>query len=76
MCIKRCLLPFRNTETLVHLLKGCLGTGILAMPEAFKYSGMATGIVSTIIIGFLCTYCLHVLVSHEIIQTKIRKQKF
>lgn len=57
---------YRNAETLIHLLKGCLGTGILAMPEAFKYSGMSTGIVSTLIIGFLCTYCLHVLVSSDL----------
>lgn len=49
-------------ETLVHLLKGALGTGILAMPEAFKYAGLLNGFVSTILIGILCTYCLHVLV--------------
>lgn len=53
---------FRNTETLIHLLKGSLGTGILAMPNAFYNSGYVTGVIATIIIGFLCTYCLHVLV--------------
>ncbi|XP_047364314.1 proton-coupled amino acid transporter-like protein CG1139 [Vespa velutina] len=54
--------PTSNAETLIHLLKGSLGTGILAMPNAFCNSGLATGAVATVIIGTLCTYCLHVLV--------------
>ncbi|KAJ8919645.1 hypothetical protein NQ315_006172 [Exocentrus adspersus] len=62
--------PTTNAETLIHLLKGCLGTGILAMPEAFKFSGMANGIVSTILIGALCTYCLHVLVRAQYVLCK------
>jgi proton-coupled amino acid transporter len=61
---------FRNVETLIHLLKGCLGTGILAMPEAFKNSGIFNGLVSTFIIGVLCTYCLHVLVKSQYILCK------
>ncbi|XP_026688854.1 proton-coupled amino acid transporter-like protein CG1139 [Diaphorina citri] len=52
-----------NNETLIHLLKGSLGTGILAMPNAFVNSGLVIGTVGTILIGILCTYCLHVLVS-------------
>lgn len=51
-----------NTETLIHLLKGALGTGILAMPQAFYFAGYLSGIISTIVIGILCTYCLHILV--------------
>lgn len=54
---------YRNNETLIHLLKGSLGTGILAMPNAFYNSGLLIGTVGTILIGILCTYCLHVLVS-------------
>ena len=30
----------RNTECLMHLLKGMLGTGILAMPVAYKNGGL------------------------------------
>lgn len=52
----------RDKETLIHLLKGCLGTGILAMPNAFGNAGLALGTVATVLIGILCTYCLHVLV--------------
>ncbi|CAH1366374.1 proton-coupled amino acid transporter-like protein CG1139 isoform X1 [Tenebrio molitor] len=62
--------PTTNVETLIHLLKGCLGTGILAMPEAFKNSGIFNGLVSTFIIGVLCTYCLHVLVKSQYILCK------
>ena len=53
----------RNAETLIHLLKGSLGTGILAMPNAFFKAGLVIGFVGTIFIGSLCTYCIHVLVS-------------
>ncbi|XP_008211722.2 proton-coupled amino acid transporter-like protein CG1139 [Nasonia vitripennis] len=57
--------PTTNTETLIHLLKGSLGTGILAMPNAFCNSGLVTGTVATVIIGILCTYCLHILVKAQ-----------
>jgi len=56
---------YRNFETLVHLLKGSLGTGILAMPNAFYNSGLLVGVIATIIIGILCTYCLHILVKAQ-----------
>ncbi|XP_044254420.1 proton-coupled amino acid transporter-like protein CG1139 [Tribolium madens] len=62
--------PTTNIETLIHLLKGCLGTGILAMPEAFKNSGLLNGLVSTFLIGALCTYCLHVLVQAQYVMCK------
>ncbi|XP_065332767.1 proton-coupled amino acid transporter-like protein CG1139 [Cloeon dipterum] len=54
--------PTTNKETLIHLLKGSLGTGILAMPFAFHNAGLILGLFGTIFIGSLCTYCLHVLV--------------
>lgn len=57
--------PTTNTETLIHLLKGSLGTGILAMPEAFKNSGLIVGSICTVIIGIICTYCLHILVKAQ-----------
>ncbi|EDW78915.1 uncharacterized protein Dwil_GK11241 [Drosophila willistoni] len=57
--------PTTNAETLFHLLKGSLGTGILAMPNAFKNSGYVTGSIGTIVIGFICTYCIHQLVKAE-----------
>ncbi|XP_031616811.1 proton-coupled amino acid transporter-like protein CG1139 [Contarinia nasturtii] len=54
--------------SLAHLLKSSLGTGILAMPMAFKNAGLLFGSVGTIIIGLICTHCVHILVktSHEV----------
>ncbi|XP_005185482.1 proton-coupled amino acid transporter-like protein CG1139 [Musca domestica] len=69
--------PFANRDqesgastggALAHLLKSSLGTGILAMPMAFYNAGLLFGLIGTIIVGFLCTYCVHILVktSHNI----------
>jgi len=62
--------PTTNNETLIHMLKGSLGTGILAMPEAFKNAGLANGTVCTVLIGILCTYCLHILFKAQYIMCK------
>ncbi|KAF0750940.1 Uncharacterized protein FWK35_00027821, partial [Aphis craccivora] len=53
---------FSNGETLTHLLKASLGTGILAMPLAFQCSGLITGIFATLFVSFVCTYCSYLLV--------------
>ncbi|KAK5643871.1 hypothetical protein RI129_007716 [Pyrocoelia pectoralis] len=55
--------PTSTIGSLIHLLKGALGTGILAMPHAFKNAGLLVGSVATLVIGFLCTYCIRILVS-------------
>lgn len=51
-----------DLDTLIHLLKGSLGTGILSMPLAFKNAGLFFGLFATFGIGFICTYCVHILV--------------
>ncbi|KAI5644817.1 transmembrane amino acid transporter protein domain-containing protein [Phthorimaea operculella] len=65
--------PTTNTETLLHLLKGSLGTGILAMPKAFSNAGYVVGAVGTLVIGVLCTYCIHVLIDSCYVLCKRRK---
>ena len=64
--------PFANRDqekgsstsgALAHLLKSSLGTGILAMPLAFYNAGLIFGMVGTLVVGFLCTHCVHILVS-------------
>lgn len=66
---ERCLeYPTSNFDTLIHLLKGNIGTGILAMPDAFKNAGLIFGVFCTMVMGAICTHCMHVLVqcSHEL----------
>ncbi|XP_058444561.1 proton-coupled amino acid transporter-like protein CG1139 [Malaya genurostris] len=60
--------PTTNLDTLMHMLNGNLGTGILAMPNAFKNSGLYVGLFATLIMGVICTHCMHILVkcSHEL----------
>lgn len=60
--------PTSNLDTMIHLLKGNIGTGILAMPEAFKNAGLYVGLIGTMIMGFICTHCMHMLVgcAHEL----------
>ncbi|KAG8240464.1 hypothetical protein J437_LFUL010802 [Ladona fulva] len=55
--------PTSDLDTLVHLVKGSLGAGILAMPLAFKNAGLSFGLVATFFIGFICTHCVHILVT-------------
>lgn len=54
--------PTTDAETLTHLLKAALGSGILSMPYAFKCAGLTTGLVATIVTAFVCTYCSYILV--------------
>lgn len=35
------------------------------MPMAFLHAGWAVGMVGTAIIGFLCTYCIRLLINSE-----------
>uniref|UniRef100_A0A182K1E2 Amino acid transporter transmembrane domain-containing protein n=1 Tax=Anopheles christyi TaxID=43041 RepID=A0A182K1E2_9DIPT len=62
--------PNSTAGSLIHLLKSSLGTGILAMPVAFKNAGLLFGAIGTIIIGLICTHCVHILVktSHMVCQ--------
>lgn len=48
---------------LAHLLKSSLGSGILAMPMAFKNAGLLCGGLGTILIGIICTHCVQIFVS-------------
>jgi len=54
--------PTTDRDTLMHLLKASLGTGILAMPAAFSSAGTVVGIFATIFTAIVCTHCAYVLV--------------
>nr|XP_023020460.1 proton-coupled amino acid transporter 4-like [Leptinotarsa decemlineata] len=60
--------PTSNFDTMIHLLKGNIGTGILAMPDAFRNAGWVVGLLGTVLMGIVCTHCMHMLVgcSHEL----------
>ncbi|XP_067010219.1 proton-coupled amino acid transporter-like protein pathetic isoform X2 [Anabrus simplex] len=60
--------PTSNLDTLIHLLKGNIGTGILAMPDGFRNAGLVLGTLGTLLMGVICTHCMHMLVkcSHEL----------
>ncbi|XP_053961907.1 proton-coupled amino acid transporter-like protein pathetic [Anastrepha ludens] len=51
-----------SNGALAHLLKSSLGSGILAMPMAFSNGGMLFSMIATLVVGFICTHCVHILV--------------
>ena len=51
-----------NTEVIIHMLKGNIGTGILAMPDAIKNSGIVVGNLGLVVMGVICVHCMHLLV--------------
>ncbi|XP_060845018.1 proton-coupled amino acid transporter-like protein pathetic [Rhopalosiphum padi] len=50
------------TGALLHLIKSSLGSGVLAMPNAFKNGGLIFGLFGTAAIGALCAHCIYLLV--------------
>ncbi|XP_022915784.1 proton-coupled amino acid transporter-like protein pathetic [Onthophagus taurus] len=71
--------PVSDCDTLTHLLKASLGTGILAMGAAFQAAGLVVGIFATIAVAIVCTHCSYVLVvcAHDLYKrTKKTKMSF
>ncbi|CAH1124156.1 unnamed protein product [Ceutorhynchus assimilis] len=62
LCNRNIEHPTSNFDTMVHLLKGNIGTGILAMPDAFRNAGWVIGLFGTMTMGIICTHCMHMLV--------------
>ncbi|XP_013134427.1 PREDICTED: proton-coupled amino acid transporter 1-like isoform X2 [Papilio polytes] len=48
-------------ESVGHLVKSCLGGGVVAIHESYKSCGLWTSMVLTIIIGFLISYCMYMI---------------
>lgn len=54
---------FRNVESMVHMVKATIGGGFLAMPEAFRHTGVVAGIVGTVSIGLAVLNMMSFIVS-------------
>ncbi|XP_068624331.1 proton-coupled amino acid transporter-like protein CG1139 [Battus philenor] len=46
-------------ESVGHLVKSCLGGGVVAIHESYKHCGLWTSMVLTIILGCLVSYCMY-----------------
>ncbi|CAL1292991.1 unnamed protein product [Larinioides sclopetarius] len=51
-----------DAGTLLHLVKGNVGTGILAMAMALSNFGLVAGAIGICVLGSCCTYCMKLLV--------------
>lgn len=71
--VENAFISYRNTETFIHLLKSALGTGIFAMPNAFNHAGYVVGIIGTVLLGSIATYCVHMIVNIHYELCKWRK---
>lgn len=60
------VIAFSDFGALLHIIKSSLGTGILAMPYAFKNAGLFVGLVGCCLTGLLVTHTTAMLVSFVI----------
>ncbi|EEB20388.1 proton-coupled amino acid transporter, putative [Pediculus humanus corporis] len=65
--------PTSNFGATAHILKTSLGSGILAMPMAYKNAGLVFGAVATVVLGVICTHCIKMLVRTSHIVCKKKK---
>jgi proton-coupled amino acid transporter len=52
-----------NLETLMHIIKANIGTGVLAMPLAFKNGGLIFSSIWLWIMAAVCIHCMHILLN-------------
>ncbi|XP_064636410.1 proton-coupled amino acid transporter 1-like isoform X2 [Lineus longissimus] len=52
-----------NIQSLMNLLKGNIGTGILAMPYAVSNAGILFGTLGIVVVGIIATHCMNMLIN-------------
>ncbi|XP_013189029.1 proton-coupled amino acid transporter-like protein CG1139 [Amyelois transitella] len=57
--------PTSYSDTMIHLLKGSIGAGILAMPEAVRRVGIPASCGGILLIGTFATYCIQLLIAAQ-----------
>merc|ERR1719312_2427858 len=51
-----------NAETIIHLLKGNIGIGVLTMPIAISNAGLIGGVLGMVFVAVITIHCMHTLV--------------
>ncbi|XP_043261483.1 proton-coupled amino acid transporter 1 isoform X1 [Colletes gigas] len=54
--------PTSYLETMMHLFKGNVGSGIFALGDAFKHAGLLLAPPFTIFLGVICVHAQHILI--------------
>ncbi|XP_034950384.1 proton-coupled amino acid transporter-like protein CG1139 [Chelonus insularis] len=62
--------PTSYCETMMHLFKGNVGSGIFALGDAFKNAGLLLGPPLTIFLGIICVHAQHILIECNEIASK------
>ncbi|XP_012532802.1 proton-coupled amino acid transporter 1 isoform X2 [Monomorium pharaonis] len=55
--------PTSYLETMMHLFKGNVGSGIFALGDAFKNAGLLLAPPLTIFLGIICVHAQHILIN-------------
>ena len=59
---------FRVVQTIIHMVKGNIGAGILALPRAVSLAGLWVGCIGIAVLSLFCVTCMHLIVecSHRL----------
>ncbi|XP_059059827.1 proton-coupled amino acid transporter-like protein CG1139 [Achroia grisella] len=55
--------PTSYADTLLHILRGNIGSGLLAMGDAFKNGGILFAPIVTVLLGIICVHAQHLLLN-------------
>ncbi|CAG9138118.1 hypothetical protein JYU34_000479 [Plutella xylostella] len=55
--------PTSYAETILHIFRGNIGTGLLAMGDAFKNGGLVFGSIMTVFLGIISVHSQHLLLN-------------